>query len=101
MARVRIPTPLRKYTDGAAEVSIDGSTVGAIIEDLERRHPGIRERLCDDSGKVRRFVNIYVNGDDIRFLSNLESPVNDADEVSIVPAIAGGTSTPRRSLIPA
>ena len=101
MPRVRIPTPLRKYTDGAEEVSIDGSTVGAIIEDLERRHPGIRERLCDDSGKVRRFVNIYVNGDDIRFLSNLESPVNDADEVSIVPAIAGGTGTPRRSPIPA
>ena len=60
------------------------------VEDLERKHPGIRERLCDEQGRVRRFVNIYVNGDDIRFLSSLETPVKDGDEVSIVPAIAGG-----------
>lgn len=94
MPNVRIPTPLRKFTDGAEEVAAEGTTVGALVEDLERRHPGIRERLCDASGKVRRFVNIYVNGDDIRFLSNLETAVKDGDEVSIVPAIAGGCESP-------
>jgi len=90
MAKVRIPTPLRKFTDGAEEVPASGATVGALMADLEKRHPGIRERLCEADGKVRRFVNIYVNGDDIRFLQNLETAVKDNDEVSIVPAIAGG-----------
>lgn len=88
--RVRIPTPLRRFTGGSEEVSVAGGTVGAVVEDLEHKHPGIRERLCDESGKVRRFVNIYVNGDDIRFLNSLETAVKDGDEVSIVPAIAGG-----------
>ena len=88
--RVRIPTPLRRFTGGAEEVGSGGGSVGAVVEDLERKHPGIRERLCDEQGRVRRFVNIYVNGDDIRFLSSLETPVKDGDEVSIVPAIAGG-----------
>jgi molybdopterin synthase sulfur carrier subunit len=90
MAKVRIPTPLRKFTGGAEEVPASGATVSAVVNDLEAHHPGIKERLCDPDGKVRRFVNIYVNGDDIRFLSNLETAVKDADEVSIVPAIAGG-----------
>ncbi len=90
MAKVRIPTPLRKFTAGAEEVPASGATIGALVGDLEKRYPGIRERLCDADGKVRRFVNIYVNGDDIRFLSNLDTAVKDADEVSIVPAIAGG-----------
>lgn len=90
MAKVRIPTPLRKFTGGAEEVAASGGTVEAIVADIEKRHPGIKERLCDAEGKVRRFVNIYVNGDDIRFLSNLDTPVKDGDEVSIVPAIAGG-----------
>jgi sulfur-carrier protein len=72
------------------EVSAGGATVAAIVEDLERNHPGLKERLCDEAGKVRRFVNIFVNGDDIRFLNNLETAVKDGDEVSIVPAIAGG-----------
>ena len=90
MANVRIPTPLRKYTGGAEEVSASGTTVGALITDLEQRHPGIRERICDDSGAVRRFVNIFVASEDIRFLQNLDTPVKDSDEVSIVPAIAGG-----------
>lgn len=89
--RVRIPTPLRRYTGGAEEVSIDGATVGAVIEHMETKFAGIKERLCDDQGKVRRFVNIYVNGDDIRFLNGPETAVKDGDEVSIVPAIAGGT----------
>ncbi|MCA9655476.1 MAG: MoaD/ThiS family protein [Myxococcales bacterium] len=90
MATVRIPTPLRKYTAGAEEVSISGSTVGAVLESLEAAHPGIRERICDDKGAVRRFVNIFVGEEDIRFLDNLQTAVKDDDEVSIVPAIAGG-----------
>ena len=88
--RIRIPTPLRRFTGGAEEVNVSGTTVGAAVEDLEQKHPGIKERLCDESGRVRRFVNLYVNGDDIRFLSNLETAVKDGDELSIVPAIAGG-----------
>jgi len=88
--QVRIPTPLRKFTGNSEEVSADGATVGNVVEDLERQYSGIKERLCDDEGKVRRFVNIYVNGDDIRFLSNLDTALKDGDEISIVPAIAGG-----------
>jgi sulfur-carrier protein len=87
---VRIPTPLRRFTSGAEEVSADGATVAAVVEDLERNHPGLKERICDEAGKVRRFVNIFVNGDDIRFLNNLETSIKAGDEVSIVPAIAGG-----------
>jgi molybdopterin synthase sulfur carrier subunit len=90
MAQVRIPTPLRKYTGGAEAVQADGATVAAIVADLDKRHPGIRERICDDSGAVRRFVNIFVNGEDIRFLQNLDTAVKAGDEVSVVPAIAGG-----------
>ncbi len=90
MAQVRIPTPLRKYTGGAEAVPADGATVAAIVADLDKRHPGIRDRICDESGAVRRFVNIFVNGEDIRFLQNLDTAVKDGDEVSVVPAIAGG-----------
>jgi sulfur-carrier protein len=90
--QVRIPTPLRKFTGGAESVPANGSTIAAIVADLESRHPGLKERLCDDSGKVRRFVNLYVNGDDIRFLNSLDTPVKDGDEISIVPAIAGGSA---------
>ena len=89
-AKVRIPTPLRRFTGGAEEVGASGATVGAVVGDLERQFAGIKERLCDEEGRVRRFVNIYLNGDDIRFLSNLETAVKDGDELSIVPAIAGG-----------
>jgi len=88
--QVRIPTPLRRFTSGAEEVGASGATVGKIVDDLERQFPGLKERLCDEEGRVRRFVNIYVNGDDIRFLQNLETSVKDGDELSIVPAIAGG-----------
>jgi molybdopterin synthase sulfur carrier subunit len=88
--RVRIPTPLRRFTAGAEEVGVGGSTIAGVVEDLERKHPGIKERLCDEQGRVRRFVNIYVNGDDIRFLNSLDTAVKEGDEVSIVPAIAGG-----------
>ena len=86
---VRIPTPLRTFTGGDDEVSIDGATVGEVIDNLEANHPGIKDRVCDDKG-VRRFVNIYANDEDIRFLENLETALNDGDTVSIVPAIAGG-----------
>ena len=89
-AKVRIPPPLRRFTGGSEEVGADGATVGAVVADLERQFAGIKERLCDEEGRVRRFVNIYLNGDDIRFLSNLETAVKDGDELSIVPAIAGG-----------
>ena len=90
MAKVRIPTPLRKYTAGAEAVEAEGATVAALIDDLERRYPGIRERICDEKGEVRRFVNLFVNGEDIRFLQQLATAVKAGDEVSIVPAIAGG-----------
>lgn len=90
MALVRIPTPLRKLTQGQEEVSAAGATVAEIITDLESNYPGIKARICDDEGKVRRFVNIFANDEDIRFLQNLDTPVGESDEISIVPAIAGG-----------
>jgi len=88
---VRIPTPLRKFTGGSESVEANGTTVGALVQDLESRHAGIQERICDEAGKVRRFVNLFLNGDDIRFMSSLDTPVKDGDEISIVPAIAGGS----------
>ena len=90
MVQVKIPTPLRKYTGGSGGVEAEGNTVAALVDDLERRYPGVKERICDDSGQVRRFVNIFVNGEDIRFLQNLDTAVKAGDEVSVVPAIAGG-----------
>ena len=86
---VRIPTPLRTLTGGADEVPAVGGTVAEVIEDLEKRHPGIRERLLDDKG-VRRFVNIYVGEEDVRFLEGLKTPLKAGDSISIIPAIAGG-----------
>ncbi len=90
MSTVRIPVPLRKFTGGADEVAAKGVTVAEIIEDLDRSHPGTKARLCEEDGKIRRFVNIYVNDEDIRFMQSLDTPVSDGDELSIVPAIAGG-----------
>ena len=90
MATVRIPTPLRKLTNGQEEVSAAGATIGEILTDLEQHYPGMKDRLCDDKGQVRRFVNIFANDEDIRFLQNLDTPVKEKDEISIVPAIAGG-----------
>jgi len=87
---VRIPTPLRKLTGGADEVAIEGANVGEIIENLETAHPGLKERLCDEAGEIRRFVNVYVNDEDVRFLEGRATALKDGDEVSIVPAIAGG-----------
>lgn len=88
--KVRIPTPLQKLTANAAEVEIEGKTVQELIENLEKKFPGIKERVTDEQGKLRRFVNIYVNEEDIRFLNLDKTPLKDGDEVSIIPAIAGG-----------
>lgn len=87
---VRIPTPLRKLTGENEIVPGEGATVGEILDNLDKAHPGLGERICDEQGAVRRFVNIFLNDEDIRFLKEKETPVKDGDELSIVPAIAGG-----------
>ncbi len=87
---LRIPTPLQRLTDGQSEVTCEGKTVTDLLADLERRYPGVKERICDEQGKLRRFVNIFVNEEDIRFLQGDQTPIKDGDEVSIIPAIAGG-----------
>jgi sulfur-carrier protein len=92
---VRIPTPLRTLTGGADEVPATGATVGAILDDLESRHAGIKDRLLDAKG-VRRFVNIYLGDEDIRFLDGLKTEVKAKDQLTIVPAIAGGAGSARR-----
>ncbi|MGV3773032.1 MAG: MoaD/ThiS family protein [Verrucomicrobiales bacterium] len=90
MAKVRIPTPLRKLTNNEELIEVNASTVGGAITELQTRFPGIQERLLDENGGVRRFVNVYVNEEDIRFLQNKETPLQAGDEISIIPAIAGG-----------
>ena len=92
---VRVPTPLQKLTGDRAEVAATGSTVQELLANLEQQFPGILGRLCDEQGKLRRFVNVYVNEEDIRFLKQEATPVKDGDEVSIIPAIAGGAPTAR------
>ena len=87
---VRIPTPLQRLTNGQGEVGCDGKTVVELLEDLNRRYPGIKDRICDQDGKLRRFVNVFVNEEDIRFLKGDQTAIKDGDEVSIIPAIAGG-----------
>jgi molybdopterin synthase sulfur carrier subunit len=87
---VRIPTALRKLTADQDRVPADGGSLSECIGSLEASYPGLKERLCDESGEIRRFVNIYVNGEDVRFLQGPASPLKDGDEVSIVPAVAGG-----------
>ena len=89
---VRIPPPLRKYTGGQEEVTASGSTVSALISDLETRHAGIRDRLLDEEGRLRRFVNVFVNDEDCRFLKDLETEIAGGETISVVPAIAGGGS---------
>ncbi len=88
---VRIPTILRTYTEGASEVAADGGTLAEVLDDLEARHTGIRARVLDDAGELRRFVNVYVGNDDVRFLEGLQSPTPDGVQVSIIPAVAGGS----------
>ena len=90
--QVRIPVQLRSLTNGAEIVAASGASVQQLIDDMDRTYPGIKDRLCETEGKVRRFVNIFVNEEDIRFLDNLQTPVSDRDEISIIPAIAGGAS---------
>ncbi|MFI7697610.1 MoaD/ThiS family protein [Nonomuraea sp. NPDC049480] len=87
---VRIPTILRNYTDGAKAVSAEGATLDELITNLESRHPGIKGRLIDDAGGLRRFVNVYLNDEDVRFLGGLGTPVSDGDTVTVLPAVAGG-----------
>jgi molybdopterin synthase sulfur carrier subunit len=88
--KVRIPTPLRKLTNNEELIEVDAATIGDAINELQTRFPGIAERLIDDKGEVRRFVNVYVNEEDIRFLQNKATLLKDGDEISIIPAIAGG-----------
>ena len=88
--KVRIPTPLRKLTNNEELIEVTADSIGGAITELQTRYPGIKERLLDESGQVRRFVNVYVNEEDIRFLKNQNTPLKDGDEISIIPAIAGG-----------
>ena len=87
--KVRIPTPLQKLT-GQGEVQVQAGDIKDLIAQLEKNFPGMKDRICDESGKVRRFVNVYLNEEDIRFLNQEETKLKDGDEISIVPAIAGG-----------
>ena len=88
--KVRIPAPLQKLTRNQEEIKLESANIKELIESLERDFPGIKERVCDEAGKVRKFINIYVNGEDVRFLQQDATPLKDGDEVSIIPAIAGG-----------
>ena len=88
--KVKIPTQLRSLTGGASEVAAEGSDVKGVISHLEQNHPGFKERILDDSGDLRRFVNLYVNDEDVRFLDGLSTPIPDGALLSIIPAVAGG-----------
>jgi molybdopterin synthase sulfur carrier subunit len=90
MPSVRIPTPLRRLTGDKDEVSVEAATIGNLIDELENQFPGIKQRLCDEDGNVRRFINLYVNNEDIRFLKGTDTELHETDIVSIIPAIAGG-----------
>ena len=91
---VRIPAPLRRLTDGAEEVVASGATVGEVLADLDARHAGLRERLVDEGGRLRRFVNLYVNDEDVRFLKDLDTRLAGGEILTVVPAIAGGRREP-------
>ena len=90
MSTVRIPTPLRSLTAGQNKVEVSAETIGQLLQQLEQNHPGFEARLLDEGGELRRFVNIYVDGEDIRFREGFDTPLTDANEVSIVPSVAGG-----------
>lgn len=87
---VRIPTPLRRVTDGQDKVDAEGATLREIIDSMDSQFPGIKARICDDNGDLRNFVNVFVNGEDVRFMDGVDSATADGDEISIVPAVAGG-----------
>jgi molybdopterin synthase sulfur carrier subunit len=90
MTTVFVPSSLRRYTAGQSKAQVSGGTINDILEDLERQYPGVKSRLCDDSGQIKRYVNIFVNDEEIRALQGADTAVSDRDEVSIVPAMAGG-----------
>ena len=94
--KVRIPTPLQKLTNNQGEVLCEAMNIDQMLADLEKKHPGIKERLCDGEGKLRRFVNVYVNEEDIRFLKGQETSLKDGDDISIIPAIAGGAELSKK-----
>ena len=98
MVKVRIPTPLRPMTGGKSEVETQASDIQAMIESLNGQFPGLKSRICDDAGEIRRFVNIYLNEEDIRFMKGKDTPLKDGDQISIVPAIAGGSDGKRPHL---
>jgi molybdopterin synthase sulfur carrier subunit len=87
---VRIPTPLRRITGGEAKVDVNGANLQGIVDALESAHPGIKERICGEDGEIRHFVNVYVNGEDVRYMDGLGTETKSGDEISIVPAVAGG-----------
>jgi molybdopterin synthase sulfur carrier subunit len=87
---VRIPTPLRRLTNGQDKVDVEADSLGGVIDAMNEQYPGLRDRICDDQGQLRNFVNVYVNGEDVRFLQGLDTPTTAGDEVSVVPAVAGG-----------
>ena len=89
-AHVRIPTILRSYTDGVSEVTASGDTLSEVLDDLDASYAGIKGRILDDQGELRRFVNVYVGNDDVRFLDNLATPTPDGTQISVIPAVAGG-----------
>jgi molybdopterin synthase sulfur carrier subunit len=90
MATVRIPSPLRRYTNGQSKVEGSGATVSELINSLESQFPGVKARLCDETGQIKRYVNVFVNNDEIRTLQGSDTPVGEKDEISIIPAMAGG-----------
>jgi molybdopterin synthase sulfur carrier subunit len=90
MSVVFIPSSLRRYTAGQSKVEVSGGNINEIIEDLERQYPGVKSRLCDDTGQIKRYVNVFVNDEEIRSLQGADTPLSEKDEVSIVPAMAGG-----------
>ena len=94
MATVRIPTPLRKLTAGQAEVQGDGASIRELFDNIEGSHAGLKEKVFDDAGEIRRFIIVAVNGEDVRYLKGADTPVDSDDEISILPAIAGGVSLP-------
>lgn len=95
--QVLIPTPLRRFTDGQARVSGGGGTVGELLTELNIRYPGLKERICEEDGDIRRFVNVFVNGENVRERDGAATAVKPGDEVGIIPAMAGGTTAARRA----
>ena len=92
MPTVIVPSPLRRHTEGQSRVQVDGSTIGAAIDNLDQQYPGVKSRLCDESGQIKPYINVFVNGDEIRALQGIGTVLAEKDEVSIVPAMAGGAN---------